>query len=77
MTTFRQARLDFFLIFDKMLTNVRNCNIEPSYGSDHSLVVLEIVFNPFVVKKGLYKFNNSLLYDQKYICNLIIIHVKL
>jgi len=38
-----------------MLTNVRNCNIEPSYGSDHSLVVLEIVFNPFVVKiKGLY-----------------------
>ena len=32
-----------------MLTNIRNCNITPSYGSDHYLVVLEIVFNPFVV----------------------------
>jgi len=34
-----------------MLTNIRNCNIKPSYGSDYYLVVLEIVFNPFVVGK--------------------------
>ena len=36
---FRQARFDFFFISDNMLTNVRKCKIEPSYRTDHSMVV--------------------------------------
>jgi hypothetical protein len=62
-----QARLDFFLFPDSMLTNLVNCKIEPSYHSDHSMVILELEFIPFVCGKGLWKFNNSLLYDLEYI----------
>ena len=49
-----------------MLTNLVNCKIEPSYRSDHSMVILELEFIPFVRGKGLWKFNNSLLYDLEY-----------
>jgi hypothetical protein len=57
-TPFKQARLDFFLFPDSMLTNLVNCKIEPSYRSDHSMVILELEFKPFVRGKGLWKFNN-------------------
>ena len=43
-----------------------NCKIESSYRSDHSMVILELEFIPFVCGKGLWKFNNSLLYDLEY-----------
>ena len=66
-TPFKQARLDFFLFSENMLTNLINCKIETSYRSDHSMIVLELVFNPFVRGKGLWKFNNSLLYDLDYV----------
>ena len=49
-----------------MVTNLVNCKIEPSYCSDHSMVILELEFIPFVHGKGLWKFNNSLLYDLEY-----------
>jgi hypothetical protein len=49
-----------------MLTNLVNCKIEPSYRSDHSMIILELEFIPFVCGKGLWKFNNSLLYDLEY-----------
>ena len=64
---FKQARLDFFLFTESMLTYLRNCKIEPSYRSDHSMVILELVFNPFIRGKGLWKFNNSLLSDIDYV----------
>ena len=65
-TPFKQARLDFFLITDSMLISLKNCSIEPSYRSDHSMILLHLEFNPFIRGKGLWKFNNSLLYDNKY-----------
>ena len=65
-TPFKQARLDFFLISEDMLTNLTNCSIEPSYRSDHSIILLNLQFNPFIRGKGLWKFNNSLLYDLEY-----------
>jgi hypothetical protein len=49
-----------------MLTNLVNCKIEPSYRSDHSMVIVELEFIPFMRGKGLWKFNNSLLYDLEY-----------
>ena len=63
---FRQARLDFFLFTESMFTNLKNCTIDPSYRSDHSMIILSLVFNPFNKGKGLWKFNNSLLYEKDY-----------
>jgi hypothetical protein len=74
---FRQARLDFFLFTESMLTNLKNCTIDPSYRSDHSMIILSLVFNPFNKGKGLWKFNNSLLYEKDYskiVREKIIIH---
>ena len=61
-------RLDwiFFLFTESMLTNLKNCTIDPSYRSDHSMIILSLVFNPFNKGKGLWKFNNSLLYEKDY-----------
>lgn len=64
---FKMARLDFFLITENILSNLKNCKVEPSYRSDHSMIILELEFNPFIRGKGLWKFNNSLLYDIDYI----------
>jgi hypothetical protein len=36
---FRQARLDFFLFTESMLTNLKYCTIDPSYRSDHSMII--------------------------------------
>jgi hypothetical protein len=49
-----------------MLTNLKNCTIDPSYRSDHSMIILSLVCNPFNKGKGLWKFNNSLLYEKDY-----------
>jgi hypothetical protein len=49
-----------------MLTNLKNCTIDPSYRSDHSMIILSLVFNPFNKGKGLWKFNNSLLHEKDY-----------
>jgi hypothetical protein len=63
---FKMARLDFLLITENILSNLKNCKVEPSYRSDHSMIILELEFNPFIRGKGLWKFN-SLLYDIDYI----------
>jgi hypothetical protein len=49
-----------------MLTNLENCSIDPSYRSDHSMIILNLVFNPFNKGKGLWKLNNSLLHEKDY-----------
>lgn len=64
---FKQARLDFFLISQSLLSMVEECNILTSYRSDHSPVMLNLKFDEFKHSKGLWKFNNSLLQDIEYI----------
>ena len=49
---------------------VENCFIKPGYSSDHSIVLLEIKFNPFNRGRGLWKFNNSSLTDNVYVQKL-------
>ena len=66
-TPLKQSRLDFYLISEALLSGLKTCTIEPSYRSDHSIVSLSIDFNNFKKGKGLWKFNNSLLYDEKYL----------
>ena len=63
----KQSRLDFFLISDVLLPSLKDSYIESSYRSDHSIIVLHLVFNDFKRGKGLWKFNNSLLSDQEYL----------
>ena len=66
-TPLKQARLDFFLITEQLLTSLESCTIESSYRSDHSIIKLKLKFNEFKRGKGLWKFNNSLLYDSAYL----------
>ena len=63
----KKARLDFFLISDKLFTEVEHTKILPGYRTDHSMICLEIAFGKF--KKGVsyWKFNNSLLKDITYV----------
>ena len=66
----KQARLDYFLISDKMTDIFDNCMIRPSYRSDHSIVELDIIMNNFEIGKGIWKLNVNLLKNIDYI-NLI------
>lgn len=66
-TPLKQARLDFFLISESLMPSVQNFEIQPSYRTDHSTIVLSLQINEFIKGKGLWKFNNSLLKDMNYI----------
>lgn len=55
------------MISNSLSNLVENCVIKPGYRSDHSIVLLEIKFNPFKRGRGLWKFNNSLLTDKEYV----------
>ena len=63
----KQARLDFFLISENFSSDIKSCDIDSSYRSDHSPIKLCLKFDNFVKGKGLWKFNNSLLYDIEYV----------
>ena len=64
---FKQSILDYFLISNSMLNMVKESDIMSSYKSDHSPVFLTLKLNNFTHGKGLWKFNNSLLYDLEFI----------
>ena len=63
----KQARLDFFLVSQSFYYKIHNVQILNSYRSDHSPVLLQFKLADFKVGKGLWKFNNSLLYDPQYV----------
>ena len=63
----KQARLDYFLISNTMTDLMTECNICPGYRTDHSLIKLKLVINPFIRGKGTWKFNCNLLKNQNYI----------
>ena len=66
-TPLKQARLDFFLISEQLLTSLESCTIASSYRSEHSIIKLKLKFNESKRGKGLWKLNNSLLYDNAYL----------
>ena len=66
-TPLKQARLDYFLISENLLSSIDKCVIESSYRSDHSMVALHINFTQFIKGKPLWKHNNSLLSDINYL----------
>jgi exonuclease III len=65
--TLRRSRLDFWLISTSLIYGVEKTNIEPGYGSDHSLISLSL-FKKKLMDQGpsFWKFNTSLLRDKVY-----------
>ena len=63
----QQARLDFFLISDHVVTFVDEVDIECGYRTDHSLIRLKLRFNEKAKFRNFWKFNSSLLKDKEYL----------
>ena len=54
----------FFLLTENLMPSILDVSTLPSYRSDHSSVVLSVKINEFKKRKGLWKFNTSLLKDR-------------
>lgn len=63
----KQARLDYILISDSLLPSLTSSIIEPGYRSDNSFSIINLSLNNFKRGKGLWKFNNSLLFDNEFL----------
>ena len=63
--TTKQARLDYFLVTDNLITQINDSNIDIKYKSDHSLVMLSLKQNCFSHDKSYWKFNKSLLKNKE------------
>ena len=63
----QMSRLDYFLLSESLHSSVNKCLIEPSYRSDHSMVILKMSFTNFIPGRPLWKHNNSLLTDIEYL----------
>ena len=65
-----QSRIDYYLISDKLLDNVKNCKIDFGFQSDHSMISLDL--NTVMSKRGpgFWKFNAKLIEDLDYINGL-------
>jgi hypothetical protein len=66
-TPLKQARLDFFLISQSFNYQVHDVKIINSYRSDHCPIILQLKLNDFILGRGLWKFNNSILYEMDYV----------
>ncbi len=64
----RQSILDYWLISADLFNLVTDCDIQPSYKTDHSLITLEIGSTGDSMRgPGMWKFNVSLLRDVEYV----------
>ncbi len=64
----RQSRLDYWFVSINLLYNVNDCDIKPSYRSDHSILTLDFEnANDNQRGSGFWKFNSNLLKDEDYI----------
>lgn len=66
-TPLKQARLDYFLTSEGFMQFIKQVEIESSYRSDHSPVIMRMVFTNFPHGKSYWKHNNSLLMDREYL----------
>ena len=62
----QQARLDFMLVSNSLISYIKDCKILPGYRSDHSIVLIELELKKEGKNANLWKFNSSLLKDKKY-----------
>jgi len=61
-----KCRLDFILISESLAVNYKNCDIVPGFKSDHNCVTLNLENKTSQRGRGLWKFNSSLLQDEKF-----------
>ena len=66
-TPIQQSRLDFFLITDILTPMVKDVTISTGYRTDHSLITLNLQFEPEGERRQFWKFNSSLLHDKNYL----------
>ena len=57
----KHGRLDYFLTSHTMIDMIDSCDIKPSYRSDHSIIEINLTISNFVIGRGTWKINNSLL----------------
>ena len=63
----QQARLDYFLVSEDLVQEVKEISSSCKYRSDHTPIIIDINRNAFKREKTFWKFNNRLLYDKDYI----------
>ena len=63
----QQARLDFFLISDSVISLVDEADIQFGYRTDHSPVLLKLKFQENIRRNTFWKFNSSLLRDKSFV----------
>ena len=63
----KQARLDFFLVTEDVMTYITESKIIPGYKTDHSAVCLTLSMTNETRGRGYWKFNNSLLRDNMFV----------
>ena len=63
----KMARLDFFLVSTDIHAKIMKCFISFGYRTDHSFTGVELNIDESNRGKGFWKFNTSLLKDQKYV----------
>ena len=66
----KQSRLDYFLISEDLLGEIRSSTISSGYRSDHSLVTVTLKKKEFKRDRTFWKFNNSLLKDKEYLMTI-------
>ena len=64
------TRLDFFLVSDNMIKNVKSVVASQSVMSDHKIVSLSLFIVPNKRGNGYWKINNSILLDVNYITQI-------
>ena len=62
----KQARLDYFLCNDELLSITKNYHINPKYRSDHAPISCNLNIGNNIKGPGTWKFNNSLLLDKNF-----------
>ncbi len=63
----KSSRLDYRFISEHLLNELGNYKILPGLHSDHSIIYINLGNGTLKRGKGIWKFNNSLLHDKKYV----------
>ena len=62
-----QCRLDFLLVTESLMCNVKSANISTGYKTDHSLIEIKIALHSNMRGPGFWKLNTSLLTEIDYV----------
>lgn len=61
------SRIDFFLLYNKLLYSVSSCSYSPIVISDHATVIVDISFPGRSLSRSPWRFNSLLLTDPDFI----------